>query len=84
MKNQLDLIARMTSLMDGIEAGTVSLDQAKAITQAADVVVQVMKTEASIYAGSEGALRPSFLQLEGDAIAAAADRQARIQRLSRV
>ena len=84
MKNQLDLIARMTSLMDGIEAGTVSLDQAKAITQAADVVVQVMKTEASIYAASEGALRPSFLQLEGDAIAASADRQARMRRLSRV
>lgn len=84
MKNQLDLIERMSQLMDGIQSGAISIDKAKAMAQAADVVVQVMKTEASIYAASECALRPSFLQLEGDAIAAAADRQARIQRLSRV
>lgn len=52
MKNQLDLIERMTRLMDGIESGAVSIDKAKAMTQAADVVVQVMKTEAAVYAAS--------------------------------
>lgn len=83
MKNQLDLIARMTSLMDGIESGTVSIDKAKAITQAADVVVQVMKTEAAVYAASEGALCPSFLQLQGPRAQVLSDRQARLERLSR-
>lgn len=83
MQNQLDLIARMTSLMDGIERGTVSIDKAKAITQAADVVVQVMKTEAAIYASSEGALRPCFLKLNGEHARVEADRSARMQRLAR-
>mgnify|MGYP006380144127 CR=1 FL=1 len=50
MKNQLDLIDRMGRLMDGIESGAVSIDKAKAMTQAADVIVQVMKTEAAVYA----------------------------------
>lgn len=84
MKNQLDLIERMSQLMGGIQSGAISIDKAKAMTQAADVVVQVMKTEAAVYAASEGAVRPSFLQLEGDAIDAAADRKTRLQRLSRV
>ena len=83
MKNQLDLIERMTKLMDGIESGAVSIDKAKAITQAADVVVQVMKTEAAVYAASEGALCPSFLQLQGPRSQAQAERQARLERLSR-
>ena len=83
MKNQLDLIKRMTKLMDGIESGTVSIDKAKAITQAADVVVQVMKTEAAVYAASEGALCPSFLQLQGPRAQAMGDRQARLERLSK-
>lgn len=83
MKNQFDLIHRMTQLMDGIESGTVSIDKAKAITQAADVVVQVMKTEAAVYAASEGALCPSFLQMQGPRAELLGERQARLDRLSR-
>lgn len=83
MKNQLDLIDRMTRLMDGIESGAVSIDKAKAMTQAADVVVQVMKTEAAVYAASEGALMPSFLKLGGERAGISSEREARMKRLSR-
>lgn len=83
MKNQLDLIDRMTRLMDGIESGAVSIDKAKAMTQAADVVVQVMKTEAAVYAASEGGLMPSFLKLGGERTEISSEREARMKRLSR-
>jgi hypothetical protein len=83
VKNRLDLIERMTKLMDGIESGAVTIDKAKAITQAADVVVQVMKTEAAVYAASEGALSPSFLKLQGERTHLQGERQARLERLSR-
>jgi hypothetical protein len=84
MKNQLDLIDRMSALMDKIESGAVTIEKAKAITQAADVVVQVMKTEAAIYAASEGAARPSFIRVTGEASDRASERQERLARLGRV
>jgi uncharacterized protein with LGFP repeats len=83
MKNQLDLIERMSQLMDGIQSGAISIDKAKAMTQAADVVVQVMKTEATVYAASEGAVRPSFLKLGGELSALESDRAKRLKQLSR-
>lgn len=64
MKNQIDLVDRMSKLMDSIESGGVDVDKAGAIIKAADVVVQVMKTEASIYSASRGTLRPSFTRVE--------------------
>ena len=64
MKNQIDLIDRMAKLMDSIENDTVSTEKAGAMIKAADVVVQVMKTEAAVYAASGGALMPTFTRLE--------------------
>lgn len=83
MKNQLDLIDRMSRLMDGIESGAVSIDKAKAMTQAADVIVQVMKTEAAVYAASEGALVPTFMKLGGELAQVSSEREERLKRLSR-
>lgn len=83
MKNQLDLINRMSSLMDGIESGAVSIDKAKAMTQAADVIVQVMKTEAAVYAASEWALVPSFMKLGGELARVSSEREERLKRLAR-
>lgn len=64
MKSQTDLIDRMAKLMDSIENDTVSAEKAGAMIKAADVVVQVMKTEAAVYAASRGALMPTFTRLE--------------------
>lgn len=64
MKSQIDLIDRMARLMDSIENDTVSAEKAGAMIKAADVVVQVMKTEAAVYAASRGALMPTFTRLE--------------------
>ncbi|NLY57045.1 MAG: hypothetical protein GX071_00820 [Gammaproteobacteria bacterium] len=64
MKSQTDLIDRMARLMDSIENDTVSAEKAGAMIKAADVVVQVMKTEAAVYAASRGALMPTFTRLE--------------------
>ncbi|QJD58159.1 hypothetical protein HG264_04130 [Pseudomonas sp. gcc21] len=64
MKNQTDLIDRMASLMDKIEQGTIDIDKAGAVIKAADVVVQVMKTEAAIFSSSGGAMRPTFLAMD--------------------
>lgn len=64
MKSQIDLIDRMARLMDSIENNTVSAEKAGAMIKAADVVVQVMKTEAAVYAASRGALMPTFTRLE--------------------
>jgi hypothetical protein len=84
MKNQLDLIDRMSSLMDGIQDGSITVDKASAITKAAEVVVQVMKTEAAVYAASEGALMPSFIKVGGEAGRIASEREERMKRLARV
>lgn len=70
MKNQTDLIDRMAKLMDSIEAGTIEVDKAGAVIKAADVVVQVMKTEAAIFSASGGAMRPSFTALEQQEVGA--------------
>lgn len=83
MKNQLDLIDRMGRLMDGIESGAVSIDKAKAMTQAADVIVQIMKTEAAVYAASEGSALPSFIKVGGEIAQISSDREERLKRLSR-
>lgn len=64
MKSQIDLIDRMARPMDSIENNTVSAEKAGAMIKAADVVVQVMKTEAAVYAASRGALMPTFTRLE--------------------
>lgn len=96
MKNQNDLIDRMARLMDSIEAGSIDCEKAGAVIKAADVVVQVMKTEAALYSASGGALMPSFTQLgkglprdpgeaeqERERQRIAADKAARQQRLER-
>ena len=70
MKNQTDLIDRMARLMDSIESGTIDVDKAGAVIKAADVVVQVMKTEAAVFAASGGAMRPTFIALEQQPVGA--------------
>ena len=64
MKNQIDLIERMARLMDSIENGAIDAEKAGAMIKAADVVVQVAKTEAAMYSASRGAMRPTFMSLE--------------------
>lgn len=83
MKNQTDLIERMAKLMDSIEDGSIDADKASAIIKAADVVVQVAKTEAQIYAASRGAMRPAFMALEQapDVPAPARQNGSRVERL---
>lgn len=83
MKNQTDLISKMAALMDKIETGSVSVDQAKAITAAADVIVQVMKTECALYAASEGVLEPSFIRGADSVVRVSNDRTERMKRLDR-
>lgn len=61
MKNQKDLVDRMTRLMDSIESGGIEIDKAGAVIKAADVVVQVMKTEAAVFAASRGTMLPEFM-----------------------
>lgn len=70
--------------MDGIQDGSITVDKASAITKAAEVVVQVMKTEAAVYAASEGALMPSFIKVGGEAARIANEREERMKRLARV
>jgi len=72
MKNQLDLITRMSGLMDAIQNGTVDVDRASAMIKAADVIVEVMKTEAVLYRISDGDMQPSFIQSADHALAAPA------------
>lgn len=67
MKNQLDLISRMSGLMDSIENGKIDTDRARAMIQAADVIVEVMKAEIVMSRITEGALPPAFIQPGGTA-----------------
>lgn len=68
MKNQLDLISRMSGLMDSIEHGKIDADRARTMIQAADVIVEVMKAEIVMTRITEGAMAPAFFQPGGAAI----------------
>lgn len=58
MKDSVELFEKLGQMLNGIHDGTISIDQGKAGAQVAQVMVDLLKVEASIVNGSEGALSP--------------------------